>query len=159
MYYHEYTQSGWQYDPISQSYLRLTDRADLTGKLFPATDRLTGRQTAFENVIVLFADYNRYRHNQFEVDLSPGQKGFAWLFRDGQVYKIYWSTQSRDWEKTTGLLRPLHFVDAQGNLVPLHPGRTWIHLMTPYSSVTDQGDGKWLATFAQPYDPEDTPVP
>lgn len=159
VFYHAYTQAGWLYDPISQSYLRLTDRADLTGELIPATDRLTGRQTAFENVVVLFADYNRFRHNQFEVDLSQGQKEFAWLFRDGQAYKIYWTTANREWEKTTGLLRPLHFVDAQGNLVPLHPGRTWIHLMTPYSSVKDQGNGNWQITFTQPYDPTDTPSP
>jgi len=159
VYFHLYTQSGWGYDPISQSYLRYTDQADTTGKLFPATDRLTGRQMAFENVIVIFADYNRFRHNQFEVDFKPGEKNFAWLFRDGQEFKIYWSTTNRDWEKTTGLLRPLHFVDAQGNPVALHPGRTWIHLFTSYSSVTDQGNGEWLAKFVQPYDPPDTPVP
>jgi len=159
VYFHLYTQSGWGYDPISQTYLRYTDNADTTGKLLPATDRLTGRQMAFENVIVVFADYNRFRHNQFEVDFSPGEKNFAWLFRDGQAFKIYWSTVNRDWEKTTGLLRPLHFVDAQGNPIALHPGRTWMHLFTPYSSVTNQGDGNWLLKFVQPADPEDTPVP
>jgi len=159
VYFHLYTQSGWQYDPISQIYLRYTDRADTTGEIFPATDRLTGRQMAFENVIVVFADYNRFRHNQFEVDFSMGQKYPAYLFRDGQAFKIYWSTKNRDWEKTTGLLRPLHFVDAQDNLVPLHPGRTWLHLVTPFSSVTNQGNGEWLMKFVQPYDPPDTPVP
>jgi hypothetical protein len=53
----------------------------------------------------------------------------------------------------------MHFIDSQGNLVPLHPGRTWIHLVTPFSPVTDQGEGNWLVHFVQPYDPEDTPVP
>jgi len=159
VYFHLYTQSGWQYDPISQTYLRYTDRADTTGELFPATDRLTERQMAFENVIVVFAEHNRFRHNQLEVDFSPGEKNFAWLFRNGQAFKIYWSTKNRDWEKTTGLLRPLHFVDAQDNLIPLHPGRTWIHLVTPFSSVTEQGNGEWLVKFVQPYDPPDTPVP
>jgi len=159
VFYHSYSQSGWQYDPISQTYLRYTDKADTTGKLFPATDRLTGRQMAFENVIVVFAEHIRIRHNQFEIDFSLGQKNFAYLFRDGQAFKIYWSTQNREWERETGILRPMHFVDAQNNPVPLHPGRTWIHIVTPYSSVTDQGNSGWQVYFTQPDDPIDTPTP
>ena len=159
VFYHAYTQSAWQYDPISQTYLRWTDLADGTGTLISATDRLTERQMSFENVIVVFAEHHRFRHNQLEIDFSLGQKNVAYLFRDGQVFKIYWSTENRDWERTTGLVRPMHFVDAQGNLVPLHPGRTWIHIVTPFSSVTDQGNANWLIQFVQPYDPEDTPVP
>lgn len=159
VYYHSYSQSGWEYDPISGTYLRYTDRADTTGELFPATDRLTGRQLAFENVIVVFAEHIRFRHNQLEVNFSLGQKNPAYLFRDGQAFKIYWSTANREWERTTGLLRPMHFVDAQDNLVPLHPGRTWIHIVTPFSSVTDQGNKQWLVRFVQPDDPIDTPVP
>jgi hypothetical protein len=159
VFYHAYTQSAWQYDPISQTYLRWTDLADGTGTLTPAADRLTQRQKAFENVIVVFAEHNRFRHNQLEIDFRLGQKHPAYLFRDGQAFKMYWSTENRDWEKQTGLVRPMHFVDAQGNLVPLHPGRTWIHIVTPFSSVADQGNGNWLVQFVQPYDPEDTPVP
>lgn len=159
VHYHAYTQSAWQYDPISGTYLRWTDLADGTGTLVPAFDRLSQRQLAFENVIVLLAEHNRYRHNQLEIDFALGQKNFAYLFRDGQAYRIYWSTENREWEKTTGLVRPMHFVDAQGNPVPLHPGRTWIHIVTPFSSIDDQGYGKWQVNFVQPYDPEDTPEP
>lgn len=150
IHYHLYSQSGWQYDPISNSYLRYSDRADATGELIPATERLTGRQLAFENVIVVFAEHGIFRPNQFEIDLGQGQKKPAYLFRDGKVFKIYWSTANRDWEKTTGLLRPLHFVDAQDNTIPLHPGRTWIHLVTPFSSVTEQEEGQWLVRFVEP---------
>jgi hypothetical protein len=150
VYYHLYSQSGWQYDPISQTYLRYTDLADTTGELIPATDRLTGRQLSFENVIVVFAEHGIFRPGQYEVDFVQGQEKPAYLFRDGQAFKLYWSTQNRDWEKRTGLLRPLHFVDAQDNLVPLHPGRTWIHVVTPFSSVTEQEEGQWLVHFAQP---------
>jgi hypothetical protein len=159
VFYHAYSQSAWEYDPISGTYLRWTDLADGTGSLIPATDRLTERQMSFENVIVVFAEHHRFRHNQLEVDFTLGQKHHAYLFRDGQAFKILWSTENREWEKTTGLVRPMHFVDAQGNLVPLHPGRTWIHIVTPFSSVMSQGDENWLVQFVQPYDPEDTPVP
>jgi hypothetical protein len=159
VFYHAYTQSAWQYDSISQTYLRWTDLADGTGTLLPAMDRLTERQLAFENVIVVFAEHIRFRHNQLEIDFSLGQKNPAYLFRDGQAFKIYWSTANREWEQTTGLLRPMHVVDAKDNLVPLHPGRTWIHIVTPFSSVTDQGNNQWLVRFVQPNDPIDTPVP
>jgi len=159
VFYHAYTQSAWQYDPISGTYLRWTDLADGTGTLIPASDRLTGRQVAFENVIVLFAEHHRYRHNQLEIDFSMGQMEEAYLFRDGQAIKIYWSTGNREYEKKTGLVRPMHFVDKQGNPVALHPGRTWIHIVTPFSEVVDQGNGSWLVNFVQPYDPEDTLVP
>lgn len=157
--YHSFSQSGWQYDPISGSYLRWTDQADQSGNLFPATDRLTGRQLAFENVIVLFADHQRFRHNQLEILLSAGQKGLAYLFRDGQVFRVQWSTLNRAWEKETGLLRPFYFVDSYNNPIPLHPGRTWIHLVTPFSGVSDRGSGEWRVQFVAPLDPLDTPVP
>jgi len=159
VFYNSFTQSGWQYDPISRTYLRWTDQADQTGNLFPATDRLTGRQMAFENVIVLFAEHSRYRHNQLEILLGAGQKGLAYLFRDGQVFRIQWSTLNREYEKKTGLLRPIYFVDSYNNPIPLHPGRTWIHLVTPYSSVSEQGNANWLVQFVQPIDPLDTPSP
>ncbi|MEO7841386.1 MAG: SdrD B-like domain-containing protein [Anaerolineales bacterium] len=150
IYYHLYSQTGWQYDPISNSYLRYTDRADASGELIPATERLTGRQLAFENVIVVFAEHGIFRPNQFDIDLSQGQKRSAYLFRDGQAFKIYWSTANREWEKTAGLLRPIHFVDAQDNLISLRPGRTWTHLVSPFSAVTEQGDGQWLVRFVEP---------
>jgi SdrD B-like protein/DUF3048 family protein len=159
IFYHSYTQSAWQYDPVSGTYLRWTDLADGKGTLIPATDRLTGRQMSFENVIVIFAEHNRFRHNQLEINFRLGQKNIAYLFRDGQAFKILWSTENGEWEKETGLVRPMHFVDSQGNLIPLRPGRTWLHLVTPFSSVTDEGEGNWLVQFVQPYDPEDTPEP
>jgi hypothetical protein len=159
VFYHDYSQSQWEYDPVSKSYLRFTDLADGTPTFIPATDRLTGRQLAFENVIVVPAGYDRVRHLQFDVDLGIGKKEPAYLFRNGQVFKIYWSTVSREWEKESGFLRPIHFVDAQGNPVPLRHGRTWIHLVTPESYLEDLGSAKWLVHFIQPYDPPDTPEP
>lgn len=159
VFYHDYSQSLWEYDPISKSYLRFTDLADGTAMFVPATDRLTGRQLKFENVIVLPAIHNRIRHLQFDIDLGIGKREPAYLFRDGQVFKIYWSTVNREWEKESGFLRPIHFVDSDGNPIPLRHGRTWIHLVTPESYLEDLGGGEWQVRFIQPYDPIDTPEP
>ncbi|NQU31463.1 MAG: DUF3048 C-terminal domain-containing protein [Anaerolineae bacterium] len=153
VYYHKISQSAWQYDPVSESYLRYTDNADGTGIFHPATDRLSGRQQAFENVIVLQAEHAVFRHNQLEIDLSMSQKGFAYLFRDGMVRKIYWSTTNREWEQKNGLLRPIHFEDIDKNPIALHPGRTWIHLVTPASTIKEESNGEWRIKFIQPYDP------
>jgi len=159
VFYHDYSQAFWEYDPSSESYLRFTDRADGTANFVPATDRLTGRQLSFENVIVLFATHNRIRHLQYDIDLGIGKREPAYLFREGQVFKIYWSTVSREWEKETGFLRPIHFVDADGNPIQLKHGHTWIHLVTPNSYLEDVGAKQWKVHFVQPYDPPDTPVP
>ncbi len=159
MHYHDYTQAAWRYDPISSSYLRWTDRSDGNATLVPATDRLTGRQQSFENVIVVFAEHLRIRHNQFEIDLGTGRRGYAYLFRDGQYFPIRWSTINRGWEKQSGFPRPMYFLDVNNQPIALHPGRTWIHLVTPFSEVRDLGDGNWLVWFVQPADPVDTPMP
>jgi hypothetical protein len=158
VYYHDYSQSYWQYDPISMNYLRFTDLADGTPTFIPATDRLTGRQLAFENIIVLPAVHDRVRHLQYDIDLGIGKREPAYLFRDGQIFIIYWSTISREWEKSSGFLRPIYFIDAQGNPISLRHGHTWFHLVTPESTLADLGDGQWQARFVQPYDPPDTPT-
>ena len=153
VFYHQYSQSDWEYDPISQSYLRYTDDADGKGELHPATDRLTGRQQSFENVVVLQATHDVFRANQLDIDLRISRGGFAYLFRDGKKMKVYWATTNRAWEKETGIRRPLHFEDVNGNHIALHPGKTWIHLMTPASYLEKIGEGQWKAAFVQPYDP------
>ena len=148
--YHQFIQSAWKYDPISKSYLRYTDNADGAGVLHPATDRLTGRQQSFENVILLEATHDIFRPNQLDIDLRTGKAGFAYLFRDGQMQRIRWSTGNRAWEKESGKLRPIHFVDAEGNPIALHPGKTWIHLIMPESLIEEIAAGEWRVKFAQP---------
>jgi len=152
-YYHSYAQSLWKFDPVSGKYLRFTDNADGQGRFQADTERLTGRQLAFENVIILLADYQIYRHLQYDLDLGYGLEGWAFLFRDGQVYKIRWSTANRAWEQQTGLLRPVHFIGNDKQPFPLKPGRTWISLMTLNSVVSAISEGDWRAFFTTPNDP------
>lgn len=156
-YFHAYTQSLWQYNAVSGQYLRQTDDADGRGLFHADTDRLTGRQLGFENVVVILADYKIFRHLQYDVDLCCAMQGWAFLFRDGQMYKIRWATTNRAWEKQTGLLRPIHFIGDDKLPFPLKPGRTWINIMTINSVIKDQGEGAWKAFFVVPNDPEPKP--
>jgi hypothetical protein len=151
-YFHIFSQSFWQYEPVSATYLRQTDDGDSKGIFHTDSDRLTGRQLSFENVIVIFADYEVFRHGQYDIALCCGLEGYAFLFRDGQMYRVRWSTNNGAWEQKTGLRRPLHIIGPDKKPFPLKPGRTWVNIMTTNSVVKDLKDGKWQAIFAMPND-------
>ena len=151
-------QSAWVYDPLSASYWRYVDdaTAENAGKLHAEIDRLTGRQLQFENIVVLFVEQEVFEYKHVPVPtlidwkLELGGGGYATLFRDGMKYDIRWSTKARAYEKQTALARPIYFVDADGNPVPLKPGQTWLFVATPYSYVTNQGDGSWVIRYVAP---------
>ena len=77
------------------------------------------------------------------------ERGKALLFRDGIMQEIYWTTRSAEYEKTTGRLRPIRFIDADGNPFPLKPGNTWINLIGNSSTLV-KSDGTWKFTFSMP---------
>lgn len=151
-------QSAWVYDPLSASYWRYVDdaTAENAGKLHAEIDLLTGRQLQFENIVVLFVEQEVFEYKHVPVPtlidwkLELGGGGYATLFRDGMKYDIRWSTKARAYEKQTALARPIYFVDADGNPVPLKPGQTWLFVATPYSYVTNQGDGSWVIRYVAP---------
>lgn len=113
-------------------------------------DRLTGRQLLFENIILLIVEHHARSEVWIDIDLQPGTMGRAYLFRDGQMYPIYWSTVAGPYEQATQLLRPVRFVDANRNPFPLKPGHTWISIFTPASNVSEKSPGVWLARFIAP---------
>jgi len=153
IYYHQFNQAEWQYDLLSGAYLRWNDFQDNSGDFTPALDALTGRQLAFENVIVIYATHDVFRQYQYDINIRPGGEGNAFAFRDGQVYKIRWSTLNREWERQSGLRRPIHFTWPDKTEFPLKPGRTFIHVMTEFSGVSETEPGDWRAFFVPPYDP------
>lgn len=164
----------WRYDAADGSYHRFMDQAD--GKTFvEATDRLNGEPLTYENVVILFATHHAYAETIIDVDLLGIGKAPALLFRDGKVYNIFWTTANGEYERTTGKLRPIRFIDAQGNPFPLKPGQTWVHIMPNYSPVYETvdsenfydkteskatpGSGNWAVRFYAPnLEPKPTPV-
>jgi hypothetical protein len=151
----------WRYDAASGAYLRYQDNAD--GKTFiQATDRLNKQPLTYENVVILFADHNAKRETLIDIDLMYITRKPALLFRDGKVYSIYWTTANTEYEKKTGQVRPIRFVDAQGNPFPLKPGQTWVQIVqdhTRYNETVDSevyfdlknkvepGSGNWAIHF------------
>ena len=151
VFYSFLNQVLWTYDSASHAYLRNQDNADGSGEFLPSTDRLTGEQLAFENVVVLYARHNALNSARTLIDLELlHTREKAYLFRDGVVYPIYWTTAAGDYEKQTGLLRPIRFVDRDGNPFPLKPGKTWVEIVDLSATLTENESGHWKARFYAP---------
>lgn len=136
-------QSGWVYDPLSQSYWRYVDNGNeaTAGILHPEVERLTGRQLQFENVIILFTEHDVISPTNLDIHLERGLSGKALLFRDGQVYTIEWNTEDAG---------PIKFQIKDNEPFPLRPGRTWVTVVTPQTTVTERKPGEWRLRFSQP---------
>jgi len=162
--YSYYNQVFWRYDPASGAYNRYQDNADAS-TFTQITDRLNGQPLAYENVIVLFADHQRISGTIYDLELGYIDRAPALLFRDGTMHEIFWTTANGDYEKETGKLRPVRFIDADGNPFPLKPGQTWIETVTPattYYEAVDSlswydlktkklpGSGVWALRFVAP---------
>ncbi len=149
VFYNFLNQVEWNYDPGTGAYLRSQDKADGSGKFYPATDKLTGKQLAFQNVVVMFANHVPKADTLINVDLLY-TKGRALLFRDGQVYQIYWNTYADATEKKTGSLGPIKFTDANGNPVAFKPGNSFIELVSLQTTVDQLQPGSWKVRYYQP---------
>jgi hypothetical protein len=150
VYYSFLNQSQWKYDAASGKYLRYEDLADGSGNFRPALDRLNGQQLAYSNVIVLYAAHTVINPYIIDIRLGAGEKGKAVVFRDGQKYDVTWTTVSGEYEKSTGLRRPIRFLDANGNPFALKPGQSWVHLVTPATTVSELTPGIWKLRFYAP---------
>jgi hypothetical protein len=133
VFYSYKNQIFWRYNAGDGSYHRWQDNAD--GETFTEqTDRLNGDPLTFENVVVMFVDHKVKNTTLIDLDLLFVKREKALLFRDGVMQEIYWTTISEEYEKTTGLLRPIRFVDAKGNPVAFKPGQTWVEIVPNYDA-------------------------
>ncbi len=151
IFYSWLNQVLWNYDPTSGAYLRSQDNADGSGKFIPSSDRLNGKPLAFNNVIVLFSQHHVQNRagTLIDVDLLY-TSNYAYLFRDGQVFRLRWSTENGNYEKSTGLMRPIRFVDDQGNPFPLKPGSTWVEIVHSTTTIQELEPGSWKVRFYAP---------
>jgi hypothetical protein len=164
VFYSNLNQIFWRYNQQDGTFHRFQDNAD--GAIFiEATDRLNGQTLKFANVIVLFVKHEVLAPFNIDLDLLYKKKETAVLFRDGRMIPIFWTTGSGVYEQTTGRLRPIRFVDQDGNPVALKPGQTWIHTIpiglemweTVDSEKYNQlmagnvrGSGYWALRFKDP---------
>ena len=150
--YASLNQSSWTYDPLYQAWLRSVDMSDPNniGVLHLDSDRLTGRQLYADNVIVVMADTDVISPTNLDIHLDQGNEGYAFLFRNGQMFKIKWNTRAGDYEKKTGYQRPIKFVNFDGTPASLKPGHTWIIIVTPFSTFKEGQPGTYQVIYAAP---------
>lgn len=141
IFYSYLNQVFWRYNQEDGSYHRWQDQAD--GSTFvEQTDRLNGEPLTYENVIVLFAEHEVEKQYLIDINLLFVPRGKALLFRDETVQEIYWTTRNEEYEQKTGLLRPIRFLDAEGNPIALKPGQTWIELMPEHLAFWETIDSE-----------------
>lgn len=154
----------WKYDADAGVYRRWQDQEN--GKDFTLiTDSLTGEPLGFENLVVMYATHIAHRETLIDLDLMYQKRTPALLFRDGVMREIYWTTESGDYERTSGKFRPIRFFNEAGEPVPLKPGQTWVQIVprfSPYYETVDSedfyhlsnreevGSGIWAVRFIPP---------
>jgi hypothetical protein len=143
MFFSQLNQSKWIYDPTYQGWLRYVDNTSEQTEFHIDTDRLSERQVYFDNLIVLFVEHEVLAPQIIDMYLQQGEEGDGFVFRDGQMYDIEWSTRAEEYERETGLRRPIAFLDKNGEPFPLRPGRSWIVVATPFSEYFQNEPGKW----------------
>ncbi len=116
----------WVYDLESGLYTRT-----IGGR--PHTEALTGEVIGAANVIVVYAEHRRTNIvedslGNTAIDIVLEGEGPAQFFRDGVLVEATWMPMGEN-----GLIQ---YVDVDGNLIPLRPGRTWIQIVPPDYLVT-----------------------
>ncbi|MGB7874115.1 MAG: SdrD B-like domain-containing protein, partial [Anaerolineales bacterium] len=143
MFFSQLNQSKWVYDPTYQGWLRYVDNTSELTDFHVDTDRLSGRQIYFENLIVLFVEHEVLAPAIIDMYLQQGEEGNGFAFRDGQMFGIEWSTRAGKYEQETGFRLPIAFREKNGDPFPLRPGRSWIVIATPFSDYSQNEPGKW----------------
>ncbi|RPI34707.1 MAG: DUF3048 domain-containing protein [Chloroflexota bacterium] len=151
VFYNYLNQIQWMFDPTGGYYLRYQDNADGSGEFYPSTDRLNGEQLAFENVIVLYGEHSVLNSERTMIDINLlYNTNTAYIFRDGQMFPVLWTTVGGDYERTTGRMRPIRFTDYQGNPFPLKPGSTWVEMVDLTTTLQEIAAGYWKVRFYAP---------
>ncbi len=140
--YSSLNRGEWRYDEQTGYYLRWIEDANSADlEMIPLVDSLTDQQLAFSNVVVLFAEHTEFSPSMHDIALwnVTGQR--AVIFRDGKAFDGAWTTPVTD--------QPIQFLDADGEILPLKPGNTWVVIFGTSSGVTEQ-DGAWTFNFSIP---------
>jgi hypothetical protein len=136
----------WRYNSKTGMYQRWIESAAGTENHIPMqalTDRLTGKQLSFANVIILFTVYKEYAPTLFDTMITENTHGQrAVYFRDGKMIDGFWRTAYDN--------RPIQFLDANKSPMALKPGNTWIVLTGNSSTLDNPSKGNWEMRYLDP---------
>lgn len=137
--------TDWVYDASTNKYLRWMNEEmqPQTIHMIPSTERTTGKQLGFSNVIILFAKYTEFAPSKHDVEVFGNTQGQrAVFFRDGKKIEGTWRVVNRS--------RPIQFNGPDGKSMPLAAGNSWIVLAGMASPFSETQSGQWKLQFALP---------
>lgn len=140
-----YNRADWRYDPATKQYLRWMNEEMQPESIhmIPSTERTTGKQLGFTNLIILFGQYIEFAPSKHDVDLIGNDQGQrAVIFRDGKKIEGTWKVVSH--------LKPIQFFTPSGQPMQLSAGNSWIVLAGMSSSLNETKAGEWNLFFALP---------
>jgi hypothetical protein len=103
----------WVYDSKTGKYLRSYGTKAVVDQ--------KGKQVAVDNVVVQFITYPSESEG-----ITTGS-GNVWIFRNGKIIKGTWTRPSTS--------QPAKFTDANGDIIALTPGQTWVELASTSTNV------------------------
>jgi hypothetical protein len=142
VHYSSVIYNRWDFDSTTGKYLRFSDTADDFNNNNPQyaqlTDRLTNQPVAFDNLVVLYANYELYSPGIYDIQLIGSGDGYA--FRDGQAYQVKWQRGS------AGVVT---LTNPDGSPHSFKPGDTWFEVLGVTSTL--QKDSQvWRFTHNMP---------
>jgi hypothetical protein len=131
----------WRYDQENADYVLWQETESPEGLILaPTTDRNTDGELAFENLVVMFADYIEHAPSLHDIEIQDVQDPQeAWFFRNGMKLEGTWRVPEPN--------RPIVFETAPGESMPLKPGRTWIVIVGKGSEIEIPAEGEWTIYF------------
>ncbi len=111
----------YEYDSESNSYLRWRNNK-------PEIDRLNNEQVSVKNVVVIRAESRMIELPQYN-DVDVEGTGQAVIYRNGQEIRGTWEKEGR--YKPT----KLYFLNSQGEEIKFVPGKIWIEIVNPTTSI------------------------
>lgn len=142
MHYNYLNQTRWDYDAEAGGYVRYQNDPETPEEFTLSTDKLTGQAVVRQNIILLITPHAVLNSagTIIEFDLTD-ERGFAWLLRDGAMYKACWSAVFDDYPTESNRYRPFLLYDCTTKEpINFAYGSTWINVVTPAMWFETEGD-------------------
>jgi len=142
MNYNYLNQTRWEYSAEAGGYVRYHNDPANPDSFPVSTDRLTGEATVRQNIILLQVPHNVLNSSGTIIDFDlTDEGGYAWLLRDGSMYKVCWSAMFDDYATDSNRYRPFLLLDCQTNEpINLAYGSTWVNVVDPSFWFDQQGE-------------------
>jgi len=150
MVYNYLNQTRWEFSPDAGGYLRYQNDPETPDEFTLSTDKLSGEAVVRQNILLLEVPHRVLNRAGTIIDFDlTNERGYAWLLRDGAIYKICWSAIFKDYATSSNRYRPPLLYDCSSKEpVNLAYGAMWINVVDPSFWIEQKGE---TLTATQPF--------